>query len=82
MSGSHVPEPQFEGPGCQGPVFHGLRVPRSGSQQGPGSQVRVSEVLILNYAAKKVFKLLEKVFSSLTVYRKPSFHNFHFILMF
>ena len=40
MSGSHVPESQFEGPGCQGP-----RVPGSGFQspvsqglesQGPG----------------------------------------------
>ena len=28
-----------------------------------------------NCNAKKVFKLLEKVFSSLTVHRKPSFHD-------
>ena len=32
--------------------------------------------------AKKVFKLLEKVFSSLTAHRKPSFHNFRIISMF
>ena len=35
-----------------------------------------------NSDAKKVFKLLEKVFSSLTVHRKPSFHNFCVISMF
>ena len=31
---------------------------------------------------KKVFKLLEKVFSSLSVHRKTSFHNSHVISMF
>ena len=31
---------------------------------------------------KKVFKLLEKLFSSLTVHRKPSFQNFRVIFMF
>ena len=29
MSGSHVPESQFEGLGCQGPVSHGPRDPGS-----------------------------------------------------
>ena len=32
--------------------------------------------------AKKVFKLLKKVFSSLTVHRKPRFQNFCFITRF
>ena len=31
---------------------------------------------------KKVFKLLEKVFSSLTAHRKPRFHNYRVISMF
>ena len=40
VSGSHVPESQFEGLGCQGPVFQGPRVPGSHlpESQGPGSQ--------------------------------------------
>ena len=29
-----------------------------------------------------IFKLLKKVFSSVTVHRNPSFHNFHGISMF
>ena len=45
VSGSHVPESQFESLGCQGPVFQGPRVPGSHLQesqdpdsQSPGSQ--------------------------------------------
>ena len=44
VSESHVPESQFQGPRCQGPVSHGPRVPGS----GPGSQA-----LILDYALEK-----------------------------
>ena len=32
-----------------------------------------------NCNAKKLFKLFEKIIFSLTVYRKPSFHNFRVI---
>ena len=42
---------------------------------------RATGLLTLLYT-KKVFKLMEKVFSSLTVHRTSSFHNFRFILMF
>ena len=40
VSGSHVPESQFEGLGCQGAVFQGPRVPgyHLPESQGPGSQ--------------------------------------------
>ena len=47
----------------------------------------ISLIMLLSYCmwncdTKKVFKLLEKVFSSLTVHRKPSFHNFRVIFIF
>ena len=38
--------------------------------------------LLSDSDVKKVFKLLEKVFSCLTVYRTPSFHNFRVTSMF
>ena len=47
--------------------------------------LRVTGLITLVYAklrCSKVFKLFEKVFFSLTVHRKPSFHNFQVISMF
>ena len=35
---------------------------------------------VLFYSGVKVFKLLKKVFSTLTVHRKPSFHNFNVLV--
>ena len=52
--GSHVPEPQFEHPGCQGPVSQGSRVPGSQLPESwvSGSWVPRSQVLILDYAVQ------------------------------
>ena len=35
---------------------------------------------VLFYSGVKVFKLLKKVFSTLTVHRKPSFYNFNVLV--